>query len=246
MVPAIEGMKDTYVDVKTVLANGKHVIVEMQVLNVQGFEQRILYNAAKNYSLQLAKGQDYTLLNPVIALTLTDFVMFPEAVEHVSRFKLLEQHRFTNYTDDLELVFVELPKFGKTEDQLAAIDEFWLYFVGHSGTMDRVPPRFAADPALRQAFELTEESKLSLAGLEMQHRRFDFVRRQRAVLKKAADAEANLAQAEAHWAQAEAIAAQAEANAAQPEGKAETEQALLAHCIANGMTEAAARAMLGV
>ncbi|MEZ5480445.1 MAG: Rpn family recombination-promoting nuclease/putative transposase [Thiolinea sp.] len=69
-------MKDTYVDVKAVCANGNTVIIEMQVLNVEGFGKRILYNAAKTYSAQLGKGEKYHLLNPVIALTLTDFVMF--------------------------------------------------------------------------------------------------------------------------------------------------------------------------
>lgn len=41
-------MKDTYVDVKAGLADGRRVIIEMQVLNVAGFEQRILLNAAKS------------------------------------------------------------------------------------------------------------------------------------------------------------------------------------------------------
>lgn len=68
--------KDTFVDVKAELADGREVMVGMQVLNVQGFEQRILYNAAKSYSRQLQEGEDYTLLNPVIALTLTDFRLF--------------------------------------------------------------------------------------------------------------------------------------------------------------------------
>ncbi len=65
-IPMIKGMKDTFVDVKAVLENGKTVIVEMQVLNHDGFEKRILYNAAKNYSAQLKKGEKYHLLNPVI------------------------------------------------------------------------------------------------------------------------------------------------------------------------------------
>jgi predicted transposase/invertase (TIGR01784 family) len=56
-IPMIQGMKDTYVDVKAVLTNGSHVIIEMQVLHVEGFEQRILYNAAKQYSSQLLKGE---------------------------------------------------------------------------------------------------------------------------------------------------------------------------------------------
>jgi predicted transposase/invertase (TIGR01784 family) len=35
-IPLIQGMKDTYVDVKARLSNGKRVIIEMQVLNVEG------------------------------------------------------------------------------------------------------------------------------------------------------------------------------------------------------------------
>ena len=84
-IPMLQGMKDTYVDVKATLGDGREVIVEMQVLNIKGFEQRILYNAAKSYSRQLREGEDYTLLNPVIALTLTDFTLF-EADTVCSRF----------------------------------------------------------------------------------------------------------------------------------------------------------------
>jgi hypothetical protein len=38
-----------------------------------GFEKRVLYNAAEAFSIQLGVGENYTLLNPVIALTITDF-----------------------------------------------------------------------------------------------------------------------------------------------------------------------------
>jgi predicted transposase/invertase (TIGR01784 family) len=74
-IPLLQGMKDTFVDVKAVLSNQTNVIIEMQILNVEGFEKRVLYNAAKSYSTQLLKGEKYHLLNPVIALTITDFVI---------------------------------------------------------------------------------------------------------------------------------------------------------------------------
>jgi len=43
-IPLLKGMKDSYVDVKAVLSDHTKVIVEMQVLNVEGFEKRVLYN----------------------------------------------------------------------------------------------------------------------------------------------------------------------------------------------------------
>ena len=50
-IPMLKGMKDTFVDVKAELDDGSRVIIEMQVLNHEGFEKRVLYNAAKNYSI---------------------------------------------------------------------------------------------------------------------------------------------------------------------------------------------------
>lgn len=47
LAPRIRGVKDTYLDVKARITGDKTVIIEMQVLNVEGFEKRILYNAAK-------------------------------------------------------------------------------------------------------------------------------------------------------------------------------------------------------
>ena len=91
-IPMLKGVKDSYVDVKAVLNDNSLVIIEMQVLNHQGFEKRVLYNAAKNYSIQLKKSEDYHLLNPVIALSIVDFIMFNET-DVVSHFKLLEKEK---------------------------------------------------------------------------------------------------------------------------------------------------------
>jgi predicted transposase/invertase (TIGR01784 family) len=43
-IPMLKGMKDTYVDVNAALDDNSHLIIEMQVLNHEGFEKRILYN----------------------------------------------------------------------------------------------------------------------------------------------------------------------------------------------------------
>ena len=59
-IPMLKGMKGTYVDVKAELDNNQHVIIEMQVLSHEGFEKRILYNAAKKYSAQLKKVKTIT------------------------------------------------------------------------------------------------------------------------------------------------------------------------------------------
>lgn len=120
-IPLLKGMKDSYVDVKAVLSNQRKVIIEMQVLNVEGFEQHVLYNAANLYSTQLRTADSYSSLEPIIALTITDFVMFPEIPKVISYWSLREREFLLKYSDDIELIFVELPKFSKAEKELESI-----------------------------------------------------------------------------------------------------------------------------
>ena len=185
-VPLIKGMKDTYVDVKAKLSSGAMVIIEMQVLNVPGFEQRILYNAAKSYSTQLLQGEHYNLLNPVIALTITDFVMFAESQDYKSTFKLIEKDRLIQYNGDLELIFIELPKFNKTESNLANVVEKWIYFIKNAGSLAYIPETLALLPELSQAFTIANEAGLSLEELEIQFKRRDFIILQRDSIAMAA------------------------------------------------------------
>ena len=110
----VSGLKESYLDVKAVLDSGKIVIIEMQILNVAGFEKRIVYNAAKAYVEQLDIGAGYTQLNPVIGLTIMDFTLFPNPEKYISRFFFKEEEELYSYPrQELELVFVELPKFNK-------------------------------------------------------------------------------------------------------------------------------------
>jgi len=181
-IPMLKGMKDSFVDVKAELNDGSRVIIEMQVLSHEGFEQRILYNAAKNYSTQLQQGQPYTLLNPVIALTLTDFVLFP-GQPMMNCFKLQEKERFIEYSDDIELVFIELPKFGKTEAELETVQDKWLYFIKNAGRLDYIPDNLEQE--LQKAFTIANQANLSAEELELQHRKWDFITVQKSAIETA-------------------------------------------------------------
>jgi len=172
-IPMLKGMKDTYVDVKAELSNKSHVIIEMQVLSHEGFEKRILYNAAKKYSTQLKRGEDYHLLNPVIALTITDFSLFPEQADLISQYKLLEKQRLTEYSDDIELIFIELPKFSKKESELKTIQDKWLYFIKNAGSLEYLPSNLNKEIA--KAYQIANEANFSEEELELQHQKRDWV-----------------------------------------------------------------------
>lgn len=183
-IPLLQGMKDSYVDVKAILSNQKTVIIEMQVLNVEGFEKRVLYNAAKTYSTQLRKAESYESLEPIIALTITDFLMFPEINDIISYWHLRDKERFTKYSDDIELIFIELPKFVKTDRELLTIADKWMYFIKHAGELDFIPTTFT-EPQLLEAFHIANTSGLSEEELDLQWKRRDFIFLQKGAIEKA-------------------------------------------------------------
>ena len=186
LAPKIRGVKKTYLDVKAKLDNDTTVIIEMQVLNIEGFEKRILYNAAKAYSTQLGVGQDYTLLDPVIALTITDFEMFPEMEQLISRFILKEKDFLIDYPIyDIELVFVELPKFHKEVNGLETLSDKWLYFLKCARQLDVVPESMNLVPEIKQAFEIANEVNLTPEQIEDMEMQEMFIHDQRNAIKKA-------------------------------------------------------------
>ncbi|MCA6590074.1 MAG: Rpn family recombination-promoting nuclease/putative transposase [Pseudanabaena sp. M109S1SP1A06QC] len=190
LAPKIRGVKDTYLDIKARIKSednsDRNVIIEMQVLNVEGFEKRILYNAAKSYSTQLASGQSYNLLNPVIALTITDFVMFPDLEKVMSRFVLKEKDYLIDYPIyDIELIFVELPKFKKQLSELKFINDKWLYFLTEARSLVQVPEIMAEVPEIKKAFYIANQANLSLDELEDQEKSEIFIQDQRGAITKA-------------------------------------------------------------
>ena len=184
-IPLLQGMKDSYVDVKAVLSNRTRVIIEMQVLNYPGMEKRVLYNAAKSYSTQLVRGQEYDTLEPIIALTITaDFVMFADLPAYQTCWHVREQGTGRLYNRDIELIFIELPKFTKTEAELETISEKWIYFIKNAGSLEMIPADLS-EPSLIDAFNIANTAGMSCEELDEQQKRQDFIYMVRGSTKKA-------------------------------------------------------------
>ncbi|MEZ4295151.1 MAG: Rpn family recombination-promoting nuclease/putative transposase [Polyangiaceae bacterium] len=114
--PAVAELKLSIVDVKCTDARGVTYVVEMQVLQVEGFEKRVVYNVAKAYVNQIARGELYPDLNDVVGITICDFELWPDngerAIPMLSRWRMTEQASGANgELGQIRLVFLELPKF---------------------------------------------------------------------------------------------------------------------------------------
>ncbi|MGK7932272.1 MAG: Rpn family recombination-promoting nuclease/putative transposase [Microcystaceae cyanobacterium] len=159
-------LKDTYLDVKAKLDNNTTVLIEMQVLNRYAFDKRVIYNAAKSYSNQLDSGEGYSLLNPVIALTIVNFTLFSESslITHRFLFKDIESNLVFN--KEIELVFVELPKFDKSLEQLETTAEKWIYFLQKAPELREKPTTMSQISAIDHALDIANRANLSVDELE--------------------------------------------------------------------------------
>jgi len=177
-------LKDSYLDVRATLKDNTMVIVEMQMWHVADFEQRVLYNAAKAYSNQLAKGEGYSQLKPLIALTLTDFVLFPQQNMVISNFVFKERTREFDYSKNhIELVFVELPNFQKELSQLSSLTDKWIYFMKHAVDLKMVPETLGEVLEIQKALDLANQANFNLQELEDLEKRVMFIEDQKNLKK---------------------------------------------------------------
>jgi predicted transposase/invertase (TIGR01784 family) len=179
-------LKDSYLDVKALLDNGSTVLIEMQVLNVASFAKRVIYNLTKTYANQLKYGQGYSHLKPAIALTITDFQMFDQTQRFLTHFGLKEKQELFDYTDpEIELIFVELPKFTKNLDELENLTDKWIYFIKEAPSLEMIPPTFHQVPELDKAMNIANQANLSAEELEKLQKREVFIEDQRGFIVKA-------------------------------------------------------------
>ncbi|MGL4943210.1 MAG: Rpn family recombination-promoting nuclease/putative transposase [Thermoguttaceae bacterium] len=71
--------KRIVLDVRVEDERGRRYNVEVQTSPHKAFQERMLYGWAGSYSMQIHSGDDYTLLEPVFSVVITEFPIFAEA-----------------------------------------------------------------------------------------------------------------------------------------------------------------------
>lgn len=179
--PPIAELKHSIVDVKCKDAKGTSYVVEMQVLNVEGFEKRVVYNVAKAYTSQLSKSAKYPKLNDVVGITICDFELWPNSshlhIPMLSRWRMQEQHGGALGLSQIQFVFLELPKY-KAGDQPKTLVDKWAYFFREAENLELIPEALSAEPyinalevARAAGFSESEWDAYIRAGIALQDER---------------------------------------------------------------------------
>jgi predicted transposase/invertase (TIGR01784 family) len=155
--------KASVLDLLVELKNKTKIDIEMQMNDTDFFRSRILYYWANLHHGQLKTGNIYGFIKPTISICILNYTEFEENPDEVhSIFELREINKGFSYNQDLQLHFLELPKYElwqKKQLQNQSLMEHWIQFFKYSDreTTDRHIIEMAKDPIMSKALKALEK-----------------------------------------------------------------------------------------
>ena len=141
--------------------SGERFIVEIQKAKQNFFKDRSVYYATFPIQEQAKQGfWDYEL-SAVYTVGVLDFVFDDhkndDTILHTVE---LKDQNCKVFYDKLKFIYIELPKFQKTLDQLETHFDKWLFLLRHLPDLKN-PPQTLQDKTFRQLFEIAELANFS-------------------------------------------------------------------------------------
>jgi len=148
---------DIYCESKT----GEKFIVELQKAKQNYFKDRSVYYATFPIQEQALKGEWDYKLSSVYTIGILDFI-FDDHEEEPELFHTVElkNQKCEVFYDKLKFIYVELPKFTKTVDQLESHFEKWLFLLKHLSELEE-PPLALQEVVFERLFEISEIANFS-------------------------------------------------------------------------------------
>lgn len=163
-LPLVPGFKLSILDVRCKDRSGATFVVEMQLVHVAGFDKRVVYNGCKAYVGQLKAGDPYTNLTDVVAISICDFVLWPDdeliakgltPVPMLSRWNMRERHSHNHGLLQVQYAFLELPKLSNAPPKTGA--EIWAWLFVHGHELREIPESLPQGP-YRQALDMANQA----------------------------------------------------------------------------------------
>jgi len=159
------GDRRSVFDVYCRTQDGSRFIVEMQKAEQEYFKDRSVYYATTPIRQQAVKGKwDYHLEN-VYTIGILNFV-FPDgeypadSYRHEIKLKDVEDNHV--FYEKLTFVYLEMPKFNKTEDQLETMFDKWMFVLQNLyRLLER--PKALQDRIFKKLFDQAEIARYSEA-----------------------------------------------------------------------------------
>lgn len=143
---------------------GERFIVELQKTKQKFFKDRTLYYSTFPIQEQAKKGSDWDFeLEKVYTIAILDFE-FDEDKKHLEKYrydvKLKDLEIDEVFSDKLNFIYLEIPKFRKEINELETRFDKWLYLIKNLHKLDRIPERLQ-EKIFIKLFETAEIAKFS-------------------------------------------------------------------------------------
>ncbi|MGL4942910.1 MAG: Rpn family recombination-promoting nuclease/putative transposase [Thermoguttaceae bacterium] len=139
-------------------ADGEPFIVEMQKAEQEYFKDRSVYYVAHPIREQAVKGKawDYQQ-RTVYFIGILDFVYdkhdpAPVLIREVS----LKDQFGKEFYEKLQMIYVQMPLFTKTESELVTRQDKWLYFLKNLPDLNHIPAIMKEEVVFEKAFHTAE------------------------------------------------------------------------------------------
>ena len=145
-------------DVYCTNEQGEYFLVEMQKGEQQFFKDRSLYYSSFAIREQAPRGNwDYGLKG-IYTIGILNFCFHSQDPSYYHEVKLMDTATEEVFYDKLTFIYLEMPKFTKTESELETLFDKWLYAIRNlASLMDR--PRALQEKVFQHLFEAAELAK---------------------------------------------------------------------------------------
>ncbi len=121
--------------------DGEKIIIELQKVSQKYFKDRSIYYASFPIQEQGPVGENWNYELPrILTIAIMDFSFdnsHPDQFLH--RVKLKETSTGEVFYDKLTFVYIEVPKFSKSEDELVSHFDKWIYLLKNLNKLTEIP-----------------------------------------------------------------------------------------------------------
>lgn len=137
----LPGSRKMVLDLICTGQNGEQFIIEVQRIYHPNFIDRAVFYSSRLLHDQAPKGGnwDYSL-KEVYFIGILDFTLDSSAKdEYLHYIKLAYEKTGNTFYEKLAFIFIEIPKFVKTEDQLQTEMDKWLFILKNLSSLKKLP-----------------------------------------------------------------------------------------------------------
>ena len=146
-------------DLNCLSSTGERFIVELQKVKQLYFKDRSIYYSTFAIQEQAQRGDWNYKLEAVYTIGILDFVMDDQQQEVMYHAQLKDQFQRVFY-DKLNFIYLVLPRFNKSAEQLTTLQDKWLYVFRHLHELENIPAALNEE-VFHRTFAIAELSQFN-------------------------------------------------------------------------------------